>query len=56
MDRPRLQSAMELSAKAPPLEGVPTGVKGLDELFFTLDPKTLKPKPLGGFPRGRPST
>ena len=43
---------MELSAKAPPLEGVPTGVKGLDELFFTLDPKTLKPKPLGGFPRG----
>uniref|UniRef100_A0A7V4A003 KaiC domain-containing protein n=1 Tax=Thermus tengchongensis TaxID=1214928 RepID=A0A7V4A003_9DEIN len=52
MDRPRLQSAMELSAKAPPLEGVPTGVKGLDELFFTLDPKALKPKPLGGFPRG----
>ncbi|WP_448568725.1 KaiC domain-containing protein [Thermus sp.] len=52
MDKPRLVSAAELSAKAPPLEGVPTGVKGLDELFFALDPKSLKPKPLGGFPRG----
>jgi hypothetical protein len=52
MERPTLQSALELSAKAPPLEGVPTGVKGLDELFFALDPKTLKPRPLGGFPRG----
>ncbi len=36
------------------LEGVPTGVEGLDELFFQVEfhdgqPKTL---PLGGFPRG----
>ncbi|GAA5334258.1 KaiC domain-containing protein [Thermus hydrothermalis] len=52
MQKPKLQSALELAAKAPPLIGVPTGVKGLDELFFTLDPTTLKPKPLGGFPQG----
>ncbi len=44
----------ELAQKAPELVGVPTGVEGLDELFFTVEytPKRKKPKkkPLGGIP------
>ncbi len=43
----------ELSEKAPKLEGLPSGVDGLDELFFTTvvkDGKVVK-KPLGGIPR-----
>ncbi|WP_457569268.1 KaiC domain-containing protein [Desulfurobacterium sp.] len=44
-----LKEAME---KAPELRGVPTGVKGLDDLFFTVEWKEGKPvkKPLGGIP------
>ncbi|OMH41375.1 KaiC domain-containing protein [Desulfurobacterium indicum] len=44
-----LKEAME---KAPKLRGVPTGVKGLDDLFFTVEWKEGKPvkKPLGGIP------
>lgn len=44
--------ASELKEKAPKLFGIPTGVEGLDELFFTVelkDGKALK-KPLGGYP------
>ncbi len=39
--------------KAPELEGVPTGIEGLDELFFTTDFEDGKPKKkiLGGIPR-----
>ena len=43
----------ELSEKAPELVGVPTGVEGLDELFFVVEwTKRGKPKkkPLGGIP------
>ena len=43
----------ELAEKAPELVGVPTGVEGLDELFFVVEfTKRGKPKkkPLGGFP------
>ena len=41
--------------KAPRLEGVPTGIEGLDELFFTTVIKNGKPKKvnLGGIPRYR---
>ncbi|WP_456436824.1 KaiC domain-containing protein [Desulfurobacterium sp.] len=44
-----LKEAME---KAPELKGVPTGVKGLDDLFFTVEWKEGKPvkKSLGGIP------
>ncbi len=44
----------ELASKAPKLMGVPTGVEGLDELFFTVDFSGKKPKkkPLGGIPLG----
>lgn len=44
--------AGEALAKAPKLYGVPTGVEGLDELFYTSevqDGKVVK-KPLGGLP------
>jgi len=45
----------EALKKAPKIEGVSTGIEGLDELFFKaeIDPKTGKPvkKPLGGIPR-----
>ncbi len=39
--------------KAPEIKGVPTGIKGLDELFFTTEFKRGKPvkKPLGGIPQ-----
>ncbi|GAB6065191.1 KaiC domain-containing protein [Aquifex pyrophilus] len=45
--------AEEAIKKAPKLEGVPTGVEGLDDLFFKTelqDGKVVK-KPLGGIPR-----
>ncbi len=43
----------EIAKKAPRLEGVATGVDGLDELFFTSQIKDGKPMkiPLGGIPR-----
>ena len=43
----------ELGEKAPRLEGVPTGVEGLDELFFATEIEDGKPvkRPLGGIPR-----
>lgn len=46
-------SFSELEKEAPPLEGVPTGVPGLDSLFFRLVPHGdgLKRVPLPGFPR-----
>ncbi|WP_457679499.1 KaiC domain-containing protein [Thermovibrio sp.] len=42
----------EAIKKAPELKGVPTGVKGLDELFFKVEVEDGKPvrKPLGGIP------
>jgi len=42
----------EAVKKAPKLKGVPTGVKGLDELFFKVELENGKPvrKPLGGIP------
>ncbi len=44
--------AGEAIKKAPKLYGVPTGVEGLDELFFTSEVQDGKPvrKPLGGIP------
>ncbi len=43
----------EIAKKAPKLEGVATGIDGLDELFFTSQIKDGKPVkiPLGGIPR-----
>ena len=43
----------EIAKKAPRLEGVPTGIDGLDELFFTSKIEDGKPVkiPLGGIPR-----
>ncbi len=43
----------EAGEKAPELEGVPTGVAGLDELFFTtrLEGERVVQQPLGGIPR-----
>lgn len=42
----------DLSGKIPRLEGVPTGVEGLDELFFTTKIVNSKPvrKLLGEYP------
>jgi len=39
--------------KAPEIKGVPTGIKGLDDLFFKTEFKDGKPikKPLGGIPQ-----
>ncbi len=44
----------EAGSKAPKLEGVPTGVEGLDELFFAVRFKRGKPvkETLRGIPRG----
>ncbi len=44
----------EAARKAPPLEGVPTGVEGLDQLFYRIEWEggTPKRKPLGGIPLG----
>ncbi len=48
-----VQSLGEAAAGAPELEPVPTGVEGLDELFFVTTWRDGKPvqKPLGGLPR-----
>ncbi len=45
--------AGEALKEAPKIEGVPTGVPGLDELFFTAEAKggRLRVRPLPGFPR-----
>jgi KaiC domain protein len=45
--------AAEAGKKAPELEGVPTGVEGLDDLFFTaiIEGNSVKKRSLGGFPR-----
>ncbi|MBC7122511.1 MAG: KaiC domain-containing protein [Pseudothermotoga sp.] len=42
----------EAVKQAPKITGVPTGIEGLDELFFTVEVKDGKPvkKPLGGIP------
>ncbi len=44
----------EAREKAPELKGVPTGVKGLDDLFYVVEWKGKKPvkKSLGGIPLG----
>ncbi len=49
-----IYTVSEARGKAPELKGIPTGVKGLDELFFVIDWKGKKPvrKPLGGIPLG----
>ncbi len=46
-------TAKEASKKAPKLEGVPTGIEGLDELFFIAEIENGKPvkKLLGGMPK-----
>ena len=43
----------EMAEEAPQLEGVPTGVEGLDELFYVTEweDDTPRQKPLGGIPR-----
>lgn len=43
----------ELAARIPELEGVPTGVPGLDGLFFVTEWQDERPvrRPLGGIPR-----
>ncbi|CUS99796.1 KaiC domain protein, AF_0795 family [Candidatus Kryptobacter tengchongensis] len=43
----------ETSKKAPEIKGIPTGIEGLDELFFTATIENGKPKliPLGGIPQ-----
>ncbi len=49
-----IHTVAEAREKAPALKGVPTGVKGLDELFFVVEWDDKKPirKPLGGLPLG----
>jgi KaiC domain protein len=46
-------TAKEASKKAPKIEGVSTGIEGLDELFFIAEIENGKPvkKPLGGIPK-----
>ena len=46
-------SLKEAHKKVPRLEGVPTGIEGLDEMFFTVEWTSGKPRrvPLGGIPR-----
>ncbi len=43
----------KLVAKAPKIEGVSTGIEGLDELFFVIQSKKKKiqKRPLGGIPK-----
>ncbi len=43
----------ETGKKAPDIKGIPTGIEGLDELFFTTTIENGKPKliPLGGIPQ-----
>ena len=54
--KPVLESilgAADLAQKIPEIEGVPSGVEGLDNLFYTVVQEGGKPvvKPLGGLPR-----
>jgi KaiC domain protein len=46
-------SAKEASKKAPEIIGVPTGIEGLDKLFYIAEIENEKPvkKPLGGMPK-----
>ncbi len=48
----RVYTAEEVSRYVPKLFGIPTGVEGLDNLFYTVEFKDGKPvkKPLGGYP------
>ncbi len=47
-----VMTASEAYTKAPKLFGIPTGVEGLDDLFFTTEIEDGRPKkvPLGGIP------
>ncbi len=47
-----IQTAREAGEKTPKLFGIPTGIEGLDEMFFTTQIEDGKPKkvPLGGIP------
>ncbi|NPA80374.1 MAG: KaiC domain-containing protein [Thermotogae bacterium] len=48
-----VKTLREAGKEAPKLEGVPTGVEGLDEMFFTTTLEGGRPKrvPLGGIPK-----
>lgn len=50
--RGAIELAKEAGKRVPKLFGIPTGVEGLDEMFFTVRMEEGKPKkiPLGGFP------
>lgn len=47
-----LETAGRAARRAPQLVGVPTGVEGLDELFFVVDARDgrVERRPLGGYP------
>ncbi len=47
-----VETAAKAFAKAPKLFGVPTGIEGLDEMFFTVELEGGRPvkRPLGGLP------
>lgn len=47
-----IETAAKAYLRAPKLFGVPTGVEGLDDMFFTVEVEGGKPvkKPLGGIP------
>ncbi len=49
-----IQLASEAGRRAPKLFGVPTGVEGLDELFYRvrITKEGVKREPLGGYPYG----
>lgn len=49
-----IYTVSQAKEKAPELVGVPTGVKGLDELFYVVEWQGKRPKrkPLGGIPLG----
>ncbi len=51
MDR-AVETAAKAFARAPRLFGVPTGIEGLDEMFFTVELEGGRPvrRPLGGLP------
>ncbi len=49
-----IETAGAAARHAPPIEGVPTGVAGLDDLFFVVELHGNRPvrRPLGGYPKG----
>lgn len=51
-EREVVVSMSELKTRVPRLFGIPSGVEGLDDLFFTVEVKDGKPRkvPLGGYP------